>query len=290
MLEVGAIHKMNVSNQTQTGYQVKQAGITATLPLEFIVGDINVGELIDVFLYNDRQGNLLATMQLPKVIKDSYDWVEVKDVIPNLGVFVDIGMAEEVLVSSDDLPLFQNAWPLPEDQLYVTLSTDKKGRLLAIPATEKVFNDLYGFAEEVELNDEIIGRSVRVDREGTVILTEDNFRGFIHYTERTKEPRLGEQVTGRVIEVKEDGTLNISLMPLKHERMDDDAEKILAYLKKQNGTMPFGDRSDPTKIRETFQMSKSAFKRALGRLMKERRVEQRNGETLLLEGNEPSKD
>ncbi|MEI3607343.1 S1-like domain-containing RNA-binding protein [Pseudogracilibacillus sp. SE30717A] len=286
MLEVGTIHTMNVSNKTQTSYQVKKSGITATLPFDFIIGEVEVGQLIDVFLYHDRQGNLLATMQLPKMIIGSYDWVKVKDVIPNLGVFVDIGMAEEVLVSSDDLPLFQTAWPLPDDQLYVTLSLDKKGRLLAVPASQKVFNDLYGFATEIELNDEVTGRAIRVDREGIVIITDENFRGFIHHTELEKEPRLGEKVTGRVIEVKEDGTLNISLMPLKHERMDDDAEKVLAYLKLKDGNMPFGDRSEPEAIRKTFQMSKSAFKRALGRLMKERIIEQRDGQTFLLKNKE----
>src|SRR5699024_8137084 len=171
----------------------------------------------------------------------------------------------------------------PGDQLYVTLDTDKKGRLLAVPATEKVFNDLYGFATEVELNDAVVGRAIRVDREGTVIFTDENYRGFIHHTEREKEPRLGEQVTGRVVEVKEDGTLNVSLMPLKHERMSDDAEKILMFLEKtEDGSMPFGDRSDPEKIRATFGMSKSAFKRALGRLMKERKIEQQDGKTYLV--------
>src|SRR5699024_749962 len=160
----------------------------------------------------------------------------------------------------------------PGDQLYVTLDTDKKGRLLAVPATEKVFNDLYGFATEVELNDAVVGRAIRVDREGTVIFTDENYRGFIHHTEREKEPRLGEQVTGRVIEVKEDGTLNVSLMPLKHERMSDDAEKIFAYLEANGGEMPFGNKTDPDIIRDTFHMSKAAFKRALGRLMKKGKV------------------
>lgn len=283
MLEIGTIHTMKVEHKTDEGYTLSKSGEKAFLPQNYTDGNLEAGAFVDVFLYNDRQGKLVATMQQPKMVIGSYELAEVKDVIPNLGVFVDIGMAEEVLVSMDELPLYQKAWPLPGDQLYVTLDTDKKGRLLAVPATEKVFNDLYGFATEVELNDAVVGRAIRVDREGTVILTDENYRGFIHHTEREKEPRLGEQVTGRVIEVKEDGTLNVSLMPLKHERMSDDAEKILTFLEKaEDGSMPFGDRSDPEKIRATFGMSKSAFKRALGRLMKERKIEQQDGKTYLV--------
>src|SRR5690625_4677428 len=114
------------------------------------------------------------------------------------------------------------------------------------------------------------------------MITDNTERGFIHHTEREVEPRLGEYVTGRVIEVKEDGTLNVSLLPLKHERMADDATKILSYLEESAGEMTFTDRSDPEEIRATFHMSKSAFKRALGRLMKEKKIEQRDGKTFLL--------
>ncbi|MEI3613860.1 CvfB family protein [Pseudogracilibacillus sp. SO30301A] len=283
MLEVGTIHTMKTDRKTDEGFIVKKTGGQAFLPQEYTDGNLEIGTFIDVFLYNDRQGKMVATMQLPKMVIGSYELAEVKDVIPNLGVFVDIGMTEEVLVSMDELPLYPKVWPVPGDKLYVTLNTDKKGRLLAVPATEKYFNELYGFASEVELNETIVGRTIRVDREGTVIITEENYRGFIHHTEREKEPRLGEEVTGRVIEVKEDGTLNISLLPLKHERMDDDAEKILTFLEKtDDGSMPYDDRSEPEKIRATFGMSKSAFKRALGRLMKERKIEQRDGKTYLV--------
>src|SRR5699024_3556145 len=118
------------------------------------------------------------------------------------------------------------------------------------------------------LNQVVSGPVYFTSKEGSVMLTEEKYRGFIHHTEREREPRLGEHVTGRIIEVKEDGTLNVSLLPLKHERIDDDAELILAYLNEHDGEMPFNDRSSPDDIRNTFQISKSAFKRALGRLMR----------------------
>ena len=78
------------------------------------------------------------------------------------------------------------------------------------------------------------------------------------------EPRLGQDVQVRIIDVKDDGSLNASLLPRKHERLSDDAEKIFAYLQDVGGKMPFGDKSAPEEIQEMFDMSKAAFKRALG--------------------------
>ncbi|MFD2130278.1 S1 RNA-binding domain-containing protein [Pseudogracilibacillus auburnensis] len=281
-LPVGTIHTMRVTERTNEGFLLTKGTMKVLVPLDEKVQNSEIGAFIDVFLYTDKKKQLLATTTLPKVVVGLYDWAEVVDVIPHLGAFIDIGIGEDILIFSEDLPLFKSVWPKQGDKIYVTLKADSNNRLLAVPATERIFADLFGFAEEIELNESVSGHVIRVDREGTVMLTGENYRGFIHHTERTKEPRFGEYITGRVIEVKEDGTLNVSLLPLKHERMADDAEKILAVLQEADGEIAFNDKSDPAEIRHTFQMSKSAFKRALGRLMKERKIEQRDGKTFLL--------
>ena len=278
---VGTIHRMTVQDVSNEGYLLVKGTEKAVLPRDFAKEALKANDAVDVFLFTDKKGRLMATEVLPKVVKGVFDWAEVVEQVPKLGVFVDIGSSVEVLVSVDDLPAFQSAWPVAGDKLYVTLSTDKQSRLLAVPGSERDFSDLFSYAVEVELNERVSGRVIRVDREGAVIITDEHYRAFIHHTEQEKEPRLGEYFSGRVIEVKEDGTLNVSLLPLKHERLSDDAEKIYAYLNKVGGEMPFGDKSDPEKIRQTFGMSKAAFKRALGRLMKERKVEQRDGKTFL---------
>ena len=212
---------------------------------------------------------------------DVYDWAEVVEVIPKLGAFVNIGIAKEMLVSVDDLPLFEAVWPNPGDKLFITLGKDQNGRLLAIPATEGVIAREIELAPEELYNQPISGTVYHTSKEGSAIITEDDYRGFIHHTERKEEPRLGEFVHGRVIDVKEDGTLNVSLRPLKQDSIGEDATSILAHLEENNGVIPFNDKSDPEDIRGTFRISKAAFKRALGRLLKEGKVEQRDGMTYL---------
>ena len=242
---------------------------------------VKKGQVVDVFLYNDKKGNIAATTTIPSVQMDTYDWAEVVEVIPKLGAFVNIGIAKEMLVSVDDLPLFEDVWPKPGDKLFVTLGQDQKGRLLALPATEGAIAREVELAPDELLNQPISGTVYHTSREGSAILTEDDYRGFIHHTERKVEPRLGEFVHGRVIEVKEDGTLNVSLRPLKQDSMGEDAEAILEHLAAHEGIIPFDDKSDPEDIRGTFHISKAAFKRALGKLMKEGKIEQRDGNTYL---------
>ena len=118
---------------------------------------------------------------------------------------------------------------------------------------------------------------------GSFLLGVDNpYRIFVHESERATEPRLGQDVNVRIIDVKDDGSMNGSLLPRKHERISDDAQKILTYLEEVGGKMPFGDKSSPEEIQEMFHVSKAAFKRALGTLMKARKIKQQNGWTELI--------
>ncbi len=278
---VGTIQTMTVDRTIETGYVLTFEMNEFLLHHNETNTILEPNQEVDVFIYMDKKGKVVATTKLPHIKMDIYDWAEVKNVIPNLGVFVDIGTTKDILVSKDDLPLFDQVWPQIGDRLFVTLGKDQKGKLLALPASEGVIARELELAPDSLLNTMIEGTVYRTSREGSALITGDFYRGFIHHSERRKEPRLGQQVNGRVIEVKPDGTLNISLRPLKQESMHEDAEAILQHLEANGGVIPFSDKSDPDDIRGTFHISKAAFKRALGKLMKNGKVEQREGKTYL---------
>lgn len=282
-MQMGTIQLMTVLRKSEQGYILQKGKTEAFLSEQETTRKLLNGDKVDVFVYMDKQDQIVATMNLPQMVMGTYGWASVVKVVPNLGVFVHIGSSIEVLVSVDDLPIVEAVWPDVGDKLYVTLGQDKKGRLLAIPASEEQLRNEWEFADDVKLNDRVSGYVYLTSKEGSAMLTERGNRAFIHHTEREREPRLGEYVNGRVIDVKEDGTLNVSLLPFKHERIADDAEMILSYLKSQNGMMPFNDKSNPESIQKTFHMSKSAFKRALGRLMKQRQIIQEDGYTKLVD-------
>lgn len=241
--------------------------------------ELTENEEIEVFLYQDRQGRLAATMELPTITIHTFGWAEVEEVKQGAGVFVNIGIDKGMLLSKDDLPPLERVWPQVGDEVYCSLEIGKNGRLFVKLAKEADFDEIANRADAAMFNKNIIGRIYRTLYAGSFIFTDDGYLGFIHESERKEEPRIGEKVTGRVIDIKEDGTINVSLLPRKHEAMGEDAEKVLAYMGTRNGAMPYWDKSQPEDIEARFGMSKGAFKRALGMLMKAGKVYQEDGWT-----------
>lgn len=276
----GAIIKLKVSHDAPFGYFLTDGEQEILLHRnDMNVEELNEDEELDVFLYQDRQGRLAATMELPAITIHSFGWAKVEEVKSGLGVFVNIGIDKGMLLSKDDLPPLERVWPQVGDEIYCTLEIGKNGRLFVKLAKEADFEEIAKRAERSLFNKNVTGRIYRTLYSGSFIFTDDGYLGFIHESERKEEPRIGEIVSGRVIDVKDDGTINVSLLPRKHEAMGDDAEKIIAYMNTRNGAMPYWDKSLPEDIEARFGISKGAFKRALGKLMKEGKIYQEDGWT-----------
>ncbi|WP_456275902.1 CvfB family protein [Bacillus sp. AK128] len=280
----GNIQTLLVNREVDFGYYVLDTvdQEEVLLPKGEINGNIELEDEIEVFVYHDHEGRPIATMKTPKVTMDTYEWVEVVGVHEGLGVFIDIGLSKDMLVSRDDLPLFEEVWPDLGDQLYCSLKLDRNGRLFGKLATDPVIQELSSSAERNAFNKNVKGIIYRTVKVGSYIFTEEKYIGFIHDSQRKVEPRLGQTIEGRIIDVKEDGTVNVSLLPRAHEGMDQDSRVILEYMEGRGGAMPFWDKSNSDDIQERFNMSKGAFKRALGKLMKENQVYQEEGWTYFM--------
>lgn len=243
--------------------------------------DWEEGQQVQVLIYRDRKGNVAATGYLPTIRKGTYGWAKVVKVTDRDGATVDIGSTQSAVVKAEDLPKLRELWPQVGDCLFMTLRTDREGGLYGRLATEEKIEELYVEAPTTVYNSDLEARAYRLLPIGTFLLSvKGMYRIFVHQSEREKEPRLGEEIKVRIIEVKEDGTLNGSMLPRKQERLSDDAETIWRYLQSVGGKMPFGDKSTPEEIKEMFSLSKAAFKRALGKLMKDGKVEQQDGWTI----------
>lgn len=278
-LQAGTVVTLEVVRNTDFGHFLSDGSNDVLLHKNEQNGDIQIGQKVEVFLFQDKQGRLTATMSLPEVRVGTYGWCKVVEVKNDLGVFIDIGTSKDILIHRDDLPKLKEVWPQIGGSLYCTLKTDKPGRLLGKLATENVMEELFVKADRNVLNKNVTGIVYRTLHSGTFIITEEGYRGFIHESQRDKEPRVGDRVTGRIIDVKVDGTVNVSLLKRGYETLDDDAEKIYTYLQSRGGSMPYSDKSAPEDIEKRFSMSKASFKRALGRLLKAGRVYQEEGWT-----------
>jgi predicted RNA-binding protein (virulence factor B family) len=278
-IDAGRIQNLQVYRSVDFGYFVGDEENEVLLPNSEVNGEIDIDQNIDVFIYHDHEGRLIATMKTPKITLDTYEWLEVVGVNKGLGVFINIGITKDILISVDDLPLFEEVWPNVGDKLYCSLKYDRNGRLLGKLAPEPVMEEIAVIATREAFNRNVKGIIFKTVKVGSYIYTEEKFFGFIHESQRKVEPRLGQTIEGRIIDVKEDGTVNVSLLPRGHEGMDDDSKVIYDYMVGRGGAMPYSDKSDPDDIQERFQMSKGAFKRALGKLMKDKKVYQEEGWT-----------
>jgi predicted RNA-binding protein (virulence factor B family) len=282
-LEAGTVVTLDVEREAPFGYFLTNGEEDVLLHNSEVPEEFDPEKSQKVFLFQDHQGRLAATLTIPTVQIGTYDWVEVVEVKESLGVFVSIGISKDILVSKDDLPALHSLWPTIGDRLYCSLKADKNGRLFGKLATENIIREVAEKATRKDFNRNITGWAYRLLKIGTFLLTEENFIGFIHESERKQEPRLGQKVEGRIIDVKEDGTINVSLLGRVHETLDEDAEKIYSYLQGRGGKMPYWDKSEPEDISARFDMSKAAFKRAIGRLMKAGKVRQEEGWTYIKE-------
>lgn len=281
-LEAGMTLVMTVSRKTEIGYFLREGKDEVFLHKNEAQGQLDLDEEVEVFLYHDHENRLAATMDLPYVAMGEYGWLEVVDLSSRMGVFLDNGINKHLLVFIDDLPKLRDEWPRPGDRLLVTLKQDKQGRLLAQPVTEQEVLQFSVQADASMKNKNVEATVYKVIAAGAFLLTEDDHIMFIHRDEMTERMRLGQTVRCRVSFVREDGRLNGSMRERKEVQYGEDAEKLLRYLSNRDGAMPYTDKTDADIIQEKFQMSKSSFKRALGKLMKERRVEQIDGWTKVI--------
>jgi len=266
---IGQTTTLTVARTTEFGYFLTDGNEDVLLHINQAQQELAEGDQIEVFLFVDSQGRISASMTIPEISVGSYGWVKVTDKNPKIGVFLNIGLPKDILLGADDLPAHQSVWPNAGDLVYITLRVNRNHLIYAKLASDQVIQSISVKASSKDFNKNVQGHIYRTAKVGSWVYTIEGFKGFIHESQRGKEPRLGERVEGRVIDVKEDGTINVSLLARKEESQDLDAARIYEYLISRNGAMPYSDKSMPEEIQERFGLSKGAFKRALGKLMKE---------------------
>ncbi|MCL1630753.1 S1-like domain-containing RNA-binding protein [Sporolactobacillus sp. CPB3-1] len=276
-LTAGMITTLEVSHKAPFGYFLSCGDQEVLLHEHDTGATLADKDKVTVFLYQDHQGRIAATTALPSISFDTYGWVQAVSLHKKYGVFVDIGIKKDLLLSKDDLPDEWIYWPQPGDHVYCSLKLDKKNRLFACLADESAIQGTGKPAPSELQNKNVQATVYRLLDDGVHVITEEGFLGFIHNNEIDTPLRLGQSVSGRVIAVKEDGRLNLSLKPRSYERIGENAEKILNYMEDRDGAMPYWDKSRAEDIRDRFGISKGDFKKALGQLMKADRLYQKEG-------------
>ncbi len=238
--------------------------------------EVEIGQSVKVYLYKDPKGRLTASMRLPQMREGQVARVEVINTTKD-GTFVNIGAERGVFMPHAG----RRGLPRRGEKVWVKLYRDKSDRLAVTMEVEDELRKAAKPAEGVKVGDIVTGSVYNYNEQGAFIFTKERFIAFLHNDEMTERPRVGAELDARITYIREDGRLNVSMRPAKENAMDADAEKILQVLRTRGGQMPYSDDTPPEIIKDKFNISKAAFKRALGRLLKDNRIEQKEGWTYL---------
>jgi predicted RNA-binding protein (virulence factor B family) len=239
---------------------------------------VTVGDAVRVSLYLDPKKRLAASMLIPGLKEGDVGLASVISLTEH-GGFVDIGGERGVF-----LPFGQMRGKIrPGQKVPVKLYRDKSGRQAVSMLVEDEIRQKAEKAVALKTGDRIIGWVYNSLDDGWLLYTAEKYIAFLHKSELSeKPPAIGDEISGRVTFVRPDGRINISQKALKESALETDAQKIEIFLAERGNRMPYGDATPPSIVREKFGLSKAAFKRALGRLMKLGRVKQEKGWTILL--------
>lgn len=267
MLKLGEINHLKVVKKTEHGLYlapVDSPDERVLLPNKQ-AGDLKISDETEVFIYKDSSDRLIATKETPLIMLHEVALLKVTDV-GKIGAFVDWGLEKDLL-----LPFREQTKKVNKDEeVLVALYIDKTGRLaLTMNVYEYLSTD-----SEYKAGDTVKGRIyLESERFGAFVAVDDKYSALIPRKELFTDVKIGKIIEARVTEVKPDGKLTLSIRKKAYEQMDEDAERVMKVIDEFDGVLPFSDKADPEVIRRELNMSKNEFKRAVGRLYKERRVE-----------------
>lgn len=270
MIELGMKQKLTVVKTVDFGiYLAEKRDATAEervlLPGKQVPENTKAGDEIEAFIYKDSKDRLIATTREPALTLGQTAVLKVVQVT-RIGAFLDWGLEKDLM-----LPFHEQTFRVREgDQVLVALYIDKSQRLCA---TMKVYPYL-SKATPYGVGDQVKGRVYQIsDNFGVFVAVEDQYSALIPKREAQGKYRIGEVLELRVTEVKEDGKMNVSTKQKAYLQINEDADMVLSVIEEFAGVLPFDDKAAPQVIEREFGLSKNAFKRAVGHLLKEGKIE-----------------
>ena len=265
-MELGKRQVLTIVKEKEIGVYLGEEGSerTVLLPKKEVPAGAKPGDALDVFLYKDSEDRLIATTAQTDFEVGGLAVLTVSQVT-EIGAFLRWALVKDLF-----LPFKEQRGKLKEgQQVLVALYVDKSGRLCA---TMKIYGYLSSDSP-YQRNDKVTGTVYQVkDEVGALVAVDNRYYGLIPEQELYSSLRPGDSVEARVLQVRPDGKLDLSNREKAYVQMDQDAERVWQAVLEYDGKLPLHDKSDPEEIKKELQMSKNAFKRAAGRLLKTGRI------------------
>lgn len=266
MLEIGKINTLKVVKEVDFGLYLDGGEKGEILiPQRYVPEGTEVDHFLDVFIYNDSEGRLIATTDEPKAEVGQFAVMKVAE-ITNVGAFLDWGLQKDLLV-----PFRQQKEEMHQGVSYLVYVylDEATERIVATTKISQFLNNVppdYEEGEEVNL---IIGNSTEL---GVNVIINNLHEGLLYKNEIFQELTLGQKLKGYIKKVREDDKIDVALQPGGYEKVTGIAGEILNKLKSAGGFIEANDKSSPESIKHAFGVSKKVFKKAIGALYRDRLI------------------
>lgn len=276
-MEIGKYHTLKVLRETSVGYFLgNEAGEDVLLPNKFVPNDLKIDDEITVFIYLDSDERITATTQTPEIILDSFAFLEVGSV-NKVGAFLNWGIDKQLFV-----PFQEQKSKMQEGEYHLVYMylDEKTKRLTASSKWDKFIKKdaKETLKEQEEVSVLVLGESPL----GYNCIVNNAYKGLAYFNENFKEVSTGMQTKAYIKQVREDGKIDLLFEPPGVASLEKHAETILKILRKNGGFLPYHDKSDAEEVRQNLQMSKKAYKKAIGNLYKNKFITiEKNGVKLV---------
>ena len=264
MIQLGKTQCLNIIKKTDFGVYLGTEDDKVLLPKKQVPEDIEIGDALTVFVYRDSSDRLIATTNTPKIELGGLARLKVSEV-SSIGAFLDWGLEKNLLLPYREQTTHVNTG----DEYLVALYIDRSNRLAATMKVSRYLQTTDKYVKDSAVSGTVIGIK---PEHGIYVAIDDKYYGFITRNEMSDDIKIGDVVHGRVIKVREDNKITISIHQKAYIQMDEDSTLIYNKIVELGGSLGFTDKADPEVIKKYFNMSKNAFKRAVGRLLKQSKV------------------
>lgn len=276
-MKIGEINSLKVSRDTPHGlFLVDDEGEDVLLPGQYLKGDEKVGDIIDVFIYNDSEDRVVATTETPKISLNEFASLKVIDVNKN-GVFLDWGLEKDLLVPFKEQNKKMQLGQTYVVRMYLDEETDR------LVATAKVKQFLSNEALAIQEKDKVDLLVFNQSDLGFDVIVDEKHVGLLYRNEVFAPIKNGDRLTGYVKQIRSDGKMDVTLQPDIETHLENSNQVILQALKANGGVLNISDKSSPEDIYATVHMSKKVFKKAIGNLYRQRKIKLEPGQISLLE-------
>ena len=266
MVNIGKYNTLKIVKTVDFGVYLDGGdGLEILLPTRYVPKEVKIGDDLEVFIYHDNEGRLIATTAKPLAQVGEFQFMEVKSV-NKTGAFLEWGLMKDLLV-----PFKEQKIRMKEGRWYlVYVHVDHiTGRIVASAKIDKYLDNIipkYTFNQEVDL---LVADDTEI---GYKVIINNTHWGLVYHNEIFQRLEKGDHIKGYIKEVREDEKIDVSLTPLGEQKVEGIAKTILESLKVQGGYIAVHDKSEPDVIYSLFRCSKKAFKQAIGTLYKQKLI------------------